>query len=539
MGIKRACFVDDQFSPMFPKVFAVSRRIVDAGGATELRAAWSCGTWTAESEDDDRADAQRRWDALDGDLRGALFKRLATITSDPVPAELTFFSDSWPHPDCPLEEIGPERFDEVYIREHVLDQGPSLLFVDVSLGGANEEGGLTLLRKVRTLDTESKTICVLLTNRPEAEAGPQSATDYWDNLVKDKKVDSGAAVVISKKATRDVLEFEAELRRAFLNGISPDLLQWGSRVAARALEIALLGIRIEGDVLNEVVLASSEREGVHPTETLFRLIDHRFRDERDRLAVSQDELAKFGSFKSKLEALAKLTPPREAVTPLAVRVKQLRSAELYRTRMMSDWPTSVSLGDLWNVTLAEGSKERVEQFVLIAPQCDIVLRADGKRSQEWVLLAPIVERNDGHPETTVELKYFNSEFESCRVNLKKARVANVNVLDLVAIAGARIDKATIARLHDLPHVHASVGKRAELLASWLDQVLKPPPDTSSLALFQGPGPGSKLTITADSVDFHCECVRRIEPEFAGWLLQRYGNFVARHALLHDFGNVKQ
>jgi len=540
MGIKRACFVDDVFSPEFPGAFAASERLASVGGAADLLAAWSCGTWTAESEEDDRTDAERKWDALDHEGRAALMQKLESLSPDPDPAsEASFFSEYWPLQDCPLDLVGPERFNEEYIREFVLRQGPSIVFVDVSLGDGNEEGGLRLLEKVRRLDTDGKAICAFLTNRPEAEAGPQSAADYLDSLVKDSKVGPGAAVAISKTSIRDILHFEPELRRAFLNGLCPELRSWAKAVAESALNEALSGFKIEGDVLNYVVLQSSEREGVHPTETLFRLIDYPFREARDRLAVSGTDLAKFASLKSKLEALAKLTPAGEANAPLTFRVKQLRHTELYRARPATQWPRPISLGDLWEVTLVEDSREWAQTFVLIAQPCDIVLRpTNGKRSQEWALLVPI--KKEGHTETTVELQCFDrAEFESRRADLKKARVTNVNVLDLVAVIGEKANRATISQLQTLRHVHRSVAERARHLAVWLEQALDSLPDRSSLALFSSPGPVAKLSIVDGTVDFCCQCVGRIEPELARLILQRYGNFVARYALAHEFAEFEK
>jgi len=535
MGIKRACFVDDKFSPSFAAAFSASVRAMQAGRMADLVAAWACGTWSVESEEDDRSDAQKRWESLDYPGRSALAQAVSAISPAPAQApDASLFAAFWPHADCPLDEVGPERFDEAYIRESLVDKGPSILFVDVSLGEGQEEGGLRLLADVRRVDAERKAICAFLTNRPEAEAGGQAAADYLDSLVQQSKVDPGAAVVISKRAAQDVLQFEPELRKALLNGLSPDLRNWAKGVSEKALNDSLAAFRIEGDVLNAVVLQSSEREGVHPAETLFRLVDNGFRDARDRLAVSAPELAKFDALASKLEALGRLTPSTEPDAPLTSRVKALRNRELYRDRGAMGWPTPISLGDLWEVTLVAESKEAVQRFVLLAQPCDIILRpTNGKRTQEWVLLAPI--NRSGNFETTVELPYFAPPgFESCRVDLKKAAVASVNVLDLVALVGPKVDKDTVARLLMLPHVHASVAKRAAHLGIWLQQALTRIPDTSALSLFPGAGLMAKLSIANGTIDFHCRCLGRIEPDLARLVLQRYGTFVARPGLPHDF-----
>jgi hypothetical protein len=58
----------------------------------------------------------------------------------------------------------------------------------------------------------------------------------------------------------------------------------------------------------------------------------------------------------------------------------------------------------------------------------------------------------------------------------------------------------------------------------------------ALALFSGPGPAAKLNVTDAQIEFHCKRVGRVEPDLARLLLQRYGNFVARHALPHDLAD---
>lgn len=537
MGIKRACFVDDKFSPSFAATFSSSLRAMRAGRTAELVQAWTCGTWTPDSEEDDRGDAQHRWDALDHASRSVLVHTIAAISPAPEPpTEASLFAAYWPQDDCPLEEVGPELFDEAYIRDSVLDKGPSLLFVDVSLGEGQEEGGLRLLKEVRRVDAEGRAICALLTNRHEAEAGGQTAADYLDSLVQDSKVDAGAAVVISKKAAQDVLQFEPELRKALLNGLAPEVGSWARQIAAKALNDSLEAFRIEGDVLNKVVLESSEKEGVHPTETLFRLIDGGFRDARSRLALSEAQLAKFGTLTGKLEALARLTPSTETEPALTLRVRSLRNLELYRDRGAMGWPAPISLGDIWEATLVEDSGvDAVQKFVLIAQPCDIILRTDGTRSQEWVLLAPIKQGKGRSAETTVDLPYFEPpDFKDCHADLKRACVANVNVLDLVALVGSKADKETVALLEEFPHVHASVRQRAAHLARWLQRALSAIPDVSGLSLFSAAGRTAKRTVATGAVDFHCRCIGRVDPDMARLILQRYGTFVARPGLPHDF-----
>src|SRR5438105_12095097 len=79
MGILRACFVDDEFSPQFPAAFSASRQLVVAGNGQGVLDAWGAGTWTADSEEDDRNDAEAQWEQLNATERRELSKKLAAL----------------------------------------------------------------------------------------------------------------------------------------------------------------------------------------------------------------------------------------------------------------------------------------------------------------------------------------------------------------------------------------------------------------------------------------------------------------------------
>jgi len=537
MGIKRGTFVDDQFSPNFEDAWARSRAAVGSKSA-DLLSAWGVGRWETDSAEDDRPAAETQWNNRPHPAQVELMRAVDTLTSADAPAvepaDVRFFSEFWPNEACPLDEIEPRTFDGAYIDNLLLAQGPSILFLDLSFGEGDPRGGIRLLKDVLTADQGRKTICVIFTQ----QAGVESA-DYWAELAAAEGIDPGRAVAISKGAIKSAASFEAELRRAFLNGLAPELVKWATDIAKEALERTTANIRFEGDVLNAIVLRSSEKEGVQPMDTLFRLIDEEFRQERDRMAVKDGAREAFGHFKTKLEALARIAPKDQLDPPLSSRVRNLMRNHLYRKEVgTAEWPPPIWMGDLWEVSFDDGANE---PFVLIAQPCDIILRAkDGCRSQEWAVLVPLKRNAGKHPETVVELKYFDDgDYHSRWASLKRARVANVNVLDIVALFGPVIQKSEVAQLRARAHVYASVALRITHLAKWLEEV---PPESiaaaQKLALFAEPGPVAKLSNSSEVIDFHCKRIGRIEPELARLLLQRYGNFVARYALPHDFADYE-
>ena len=92
MGIRRACFVDDLFSPNFPEAFSLSRTLALKGGTAEVTTVWCCGTWTTDTEEDDRADAERKWEELDLPARVALHRHLRVLSpGEKGVSETTFF----------------------------------------------------------------------------------------------------------------------------------------------------------------------------------------------------------------------------------------------------------------------------------------------------------------------------------------------------------------------------------------------------------------------------------------------------------------
>lgn len=563
MGIKRASFVDDKFSPSFETAIARSLALASTKSA-DLVSSWGVGTWGRDSVDDDRRDAKTAWDVLDVPGRIALLKRLSTLGNGNYEEHL--FSEFWPATECPMDTLGPEGFGDDYIRESLLRDGPSILFLDLNFTDGQDKEGLTLLSQVLRLDTERKTVCVIFTREPGA-----NGVDFWTDLANGAGIEPGAAVVISKSATEDVATFEASLRRALLNGLGPELLRWASSIANSALKKATTATRLEGDVINAAVLQSSEKEGIHPTETLFRLIDAEFRREREQLVNVAIASGEFKGFRSKLEALATITPADDTDPPLSMRVRKLMREHLYRSYISpAEWPPPLWLGDLWEVCLIEGAKEATQQFVLVAQPCDIILRAsDGARSQQWALLVPLRKDRGSHPETVVEFKYYDEvKYESRYAYLKHARLANANVLDATALIGSPLRRVDVASLRSRAHVHVAVEKRLANLCDWLEAAKAGPPlsagpsnsrdavgsgavepstagalldsiDLRELALFHAPGSSAKLSITSDLIDFHCKRIGRVEVEFSRLLLQRYGNFVARHALAHDFADYQK
>lgn len=533
LGIKRGTFVDDQFKLSFDDAWARSRS-AEVSKGKELAAAWRVDPWEPNSAEDARSAAEMQWSALDRPAQRELVETIsmlsADIATDSVPPEdVGFFGTFWPSDTCPLDEIGPDEFDESYLKNSLLKKGPSILFLDLSFGDTDQTGGLRLLKEVLKADSAHQTVCVVFTHRPGADS-----VDYWADLAAQEGIEPDAAVVISKQASRSVEVFESELRRALLNWLAPELLKWAKEIAGKALADAIATTKIEGDVLNAVVLQSSEKEGVDPTETLFRIIDGESRRERDRAVSTKEARQGFSDLKKKLEALAKIVPAGTAGSPVSLSAKKLMRSHLYRSEVMAaEWPAPMWLGDLWEVTL-EG--ETSEKFALVAQPCDIVLRSEsGQRSQEWAILVPL-KTEKGNAETTVLLPYFDEG--SCKdrwADLKRARVANANVLDVIAMFGRRIEKSTLAQLRTRSHVHSSIAKRIHQLVDWLEGI---PNDSAvsaqALALFGGPGAAAKLSNTSEAIDFHCTRVGRIEPELARLLLQRYGNFIGRHALPHDF-----
>lgn len=533
MGIKRATFVDDQFSLKFEDAWARSK-VIAATKGNELTAAWAGVDWTAESLDDERQSAETGWNKLDATARHTLMSSIQSWQQPPdaEPAkDVTYFANHWPD-TCTLDECGPEHFDSAYIKSALLGAGPSLLFLDLNLGQGDEEGGVRLLQTVLNEDKDRKTVCVILTSQDGADT-----PDFWSKLAERTGLDPASAVVITKASTESIEVFERELRRALLNSMSPGLMKWAWDVAKQALTSAISSAKLEGDVLHAVVLQSSEKEGIHPTETLFRLLDEEFRQARERLALAKEGHEGFEVFKKRLEALAKIAPNEAKAEPaLTSRARKLMRSHLYRApNILPEWPSPMWLGDIWEVALQD---ETTEQFVAIGQPCDIILRTEGDRAQEWVLLAPLKKDKGKHADQVVELKYFDeTKYDSRFVYLKWARISNVNVLDLVALVGPTVKRAEIALLKARAHVHNSVKNRTAILLNWLEAL---PADATSalpLALFST-GVAAKLTNTPDEVNFHCRRVGRVEPELSRLLLQRYGNFVSRPALPHDFSDFE-
>ncbi len=539
VGIKRAVFVDDMFRPSWETAIATSIGLAAPDTQAPLTDAWGgVGTWSSDSGDEDREKSKTRWDGMDFAARKKLLEILGIIAKRKVGATAPF-DELWPQTEIPLDGIAPEEFTPNYLSA-LAQSGPALLFIDLSFD--DDEGGIGILKQVFQGPAEARPTCAILTNK--VQSNPSEELAKWDALVEKHGLEPSAGLVISKEKIAEPDVLGNALRRAFVNSLAPNMLKWGLAVAQAAFTKVFNSFKIDGDVLDAVVLRSSEREGIHPTETLFRLIDAEFRHERENTSLSEPALTEFREVQAKLAALAGLRSGQSTDDKeVKVAVKKWRRDELYRRRLEIAGSAPASwLGDIWEVDLPGKDKAGNDVittgvFTLIAQPCDIILRSDGSRSQEWALLAPVSAKEppSAQREVFVELPYFDAEtYKSHWLSLKRARLADTRILDAVAVAGSGIVRADIPQLMSFPHVHASVAARMKIIGDWMGVALSSPSALDRLALFLDDGPAARISISDTEVVFAIRRVGRVEPELARLLLQRLGTFVARPALPHDF-----
>jgi hypothetical protein len=532
LGVVRACVIDDEFEPEFASAIASSFAATANGKGADVAQLWEVGHWDNADDDEDRDAAEAHWKGLEYNERRKLVKNLNDLAGTAIDEDLRYFGNVWPN-HLKFSQLHPREFE--HAAESILRKanGPVLLFVDLDFGEEGRRGGVDILKKLPGMDLQHPPVCVVLTNN--ADATRESELALWEQLVAECGLRQSAAVVISKKILGDPSSAVRELRRAFLNFLTPQILSWATKVSQAALSATEAKLRnIDGDVLDAIMLRSSREEGVLPSETLFRLIGVEYEIVRADVTTQSQWKDSFNALAEKLTALGKIQDQGQPT--LSKRVKELRHQELYRRSLsLGQDELPISLGDLWEVELEDGSKHT---FVLLGQPCDLVLRKNGKRAATWTILvefsptAPVQTQRDA----AFELPCFDSNtYQSHWVNLKKARPADPDVLDAVALFGGKLEFSKLQDKVAKGHIHHSVATRAKLLAeNYKAAANREAFADERLRVFVGPGERAKLLRTEAEVNFHCVRLARLESHTARALLQRFAHYTARPGLPHDF-----
>lgn len=563
-GIETSVAIDDAFGVAFGDVWSVIGPWVEQGQADSLTALPHLGgrvVWL-EGEELARSDAESAWEKLCESERSEVAKAVGCdVASANAPAPFDDLDRLLPG------HLRPERMTLVEwqgldeARRTELSGADCLLFVDLDFGGrGSSEGGAELLAGIQNGLKGQRAhgpVGVILTNHAGPE-GQGSEEGLWQALIQKHGLSPNLGVVVGKARLKDPEAFVKRLRIALMNNLARGLGIWSRMLAEEAANRASADLgELDGEIVEAAVLRSSEREGVLPVETLLRLFDRFILDRRFALAMDEHG-GEFRRHSERLAALARLAEP-EAKTSLPRRLQRLRHRELYRTDL-GNLSTALPpwLGDIFEVSREGG--DVLDHYVLVEQPCDLALRPSGTRAARTCVLLPIeasdhtttryknrLKKHNSFSEQDIEdlakdvqrnvptchrLEYFDpkqdGEYAPAWARFKKARIAELAVLDLVALMGGTLrleGPPQQAYTHFLPGVCKRTDELRKRFADDLPRLF--PGDSEPDAKKEKQPDDSTVTYFVKRVS------RLAEPEAIA-LLRRYMEFRARAALPHDF-----
>ena len=407
-----------------------------------------------------------------------------------------------------------------------------------------EDKGFDLIREVQVKEVG---YCGLISHTipvgGEYAACLQLADEH--NLARDSFV-----VIAKERLTRESPDHYSFLRMLRLVALSARCAKVKSRAwsvfAASVTEAQAAMERLAVLDFDQIVLASSRREGVWEPDTLFRVFGILMRREaRDRLYQDPEIQMAFADARrisaipeEVADALGEEKPSHEAL-----RIQRFETYESNETLNRFCFP--LELGDIFE-TLAG------RQYILLTQPCDLMVRKNGKRNYDtkfgrtgaFVELVVVHDETEGTKESWKEVPFYDPDTgASGYVDFAKVHQVQLAVLDLCAlredaVAAIKIDAACPERLSEpwkkryerLQRLFAAALDRYEELGKkQVEDQLK------SLAL---PVPSATIALAANvsgkTVEYDLKRVMRLRQPWSGVLLSAFAQYQARAAFEHPF-----
>lgn len=456
----------------------------------------------------------------------------------------------------------------------------TLLLVDQDFTkeGGSAEGGTDILTHLQQQipDAEANKLrCALLTQRPPIREEHHT----WDKFAGEKNLARSRFMLISKERLGEVQfpGFVMMLRLALLNPLCESLRKEAEVVYQTALDEAkrqVAGITIYD--VEQIVFASSRKEGVWEPDTLFRILGMYLRREARKVAASNDQLRKLADEVRAIAGPSSLepTPKQEGTKALEIRQIELYEDATYLNKHFAP----IDLGDIFEVARGPGAPSK--QFILLAQPCDMMVRHDDPKGErkhgvtEGVFLEvltdePTVEGQQPKPKVKYDpilmyrLDYYQKTGEHANVDFSTARGVNLTILDLCAMQEdgkaelEAFDKTTQEKFIPSWKSHNdNIRKKLRgACESWhkmtqacagvqaqKDKINDAIKDAAFAELF---GPNLWIPYQATRISnkgnihiaFHCKRVRRLNQPWAGAMLTAYTQYLSRAAFEHDYGSI--
>jgi len=430
-----------------------------------------------------------------------------------------------------------------------------LILFDHELGGVQGNSaskGTALIKDIQDHIGE-KVICALISH--SIQLGDE--VSKWGALASEAGLERNTFFPIAKLSANDVIKFSMAIKKVALNfycGSMNNALITALESATKVAKGQLLDI--DPYDYDWMVLRSSLGEGVAEVQTLLRIFAVFQSDQFFSNFWAADTASNF----QKAVGIARtLSSAEEDVRDDHPGIRHgIRRLEVVDPNIVSVNKSfqPIQCGDVFHL-----NNEAEKDFVLLGQSCDLIIRKDGKRSNQSAgrlcVLVPIRKMkkseiggaDDTRSLMRLERYYSDNEFHTAVIDFAKAKQVDSNVLDL---AGMSPDGKCIINVDDAiekpSHLHAGWLKRTEILersfkkkATEIDQIVNElksdylKKNSIINACHIGPGWNSERVLYEKRVfDFGLQRVERIRPAQANQILTAYGAYQVRPGEGHDY-----
>jgi hypothetical protein len=410
---------------------------------------------------------------------------------------------------------------------------------------ASDNEGLNLIREVQS---QGALLCGLITHTVSVDAEYEA----WDSLSRVHGLDRDRFLVIAKErlSVDDSVahySFLRMVRLAALSGRCGAVKKAAWTIFAASVEAANDAMeRVSVLDFDQIVLASSRREGVWEPDTLFRIFSVFMRREARR-RLHEDDTADIPSKVRDAREISVIPGDdeeaygRERPCPEAIRVHRF---ELFESpEILNRHHLPIDLGDFFQ-------DARGTQYILLSQPCDLMVRPNGRRAYDekctrQVALVEFV-RNTGEKEPKVSWEkidwYDEGTGSPAYLDFAIAHDVRLAVLDLCVLnedGKAKIDVngETPGGLIDSWQKHCTSVRNLFRTAAnrYKDLGKKKVKDDIKKFLLPAASLSARfdVSVNGDVVSYEIQRVGRLLQPRAGTLLTRFAQYRSRAAFEHD------
>lgn len=549
LNIRRVICIDDNFAISVDLVAGLLDLLIDLGNPLEnLNVVPGL---LIDASQQWRRNIPGVWKTFNTQERRGIFDALLTLSPADARANFDPLSNNPVSQFCPEESISVEAYPPSMwpsVKEGIISfiaeqPGVILCLFDRNFDADPHPypNGIDMLKDAITAFPEDRVICGLLSQtfktNEELTEGKKLANDHH--------IPANRFIPLAKERLDTGLSFVDGIRLSSLMLACAQLAHMVSSAASSATEhakAALDGLSVHD--FHQVILKTSEEEGIWEVETLLRLFGIYLSSHlKQTLYDNRTELTKWTKL-VRNQVVQAGPEMNEALRSASWRHSKL---EYYESGPeINRFHLPLELGDIFKIGAG--------LYILLGQSCDLAIRNNGKRSAQFVTLVEIAPtRQRGQESTSAELKFLGGNGETAFALFKRAYPISLDILDLTTLNAD--GKCAINLTGDLdlpPELPISFRKRFENLHRLYtdssqdlvpvfqsidglqDEAMRERIKCSCLPSAPIPGFSARLDLVTKTYGFGVERVARFRQPRVSTLLQQWAAYIGRPALDRDF-----